>query len=219
MYKNKLFLIGTLILLGVIIGYTVRKSSLKSVGTNTDSLLVPRPKLTTSAGYRVALAQARFGKDVSLKEGKESPIENRGVFKGLKYFDPDTNYCIEAIFEKIEQAKPITIQLTGGQTETLSPLGKATFGLDGKICTLTVFRSAEMGKVFIPFRDTTAPKETYGGGRYLDLPMSAVKGNRVSIDFNLAYNPFCAYNHNFTCPIPPKENHLSVEIRAGEKNF
>jgi uncharacterized protein (DUF1684 family) len=77
----------------------------------------------------------------------------------------------------------------------------------------------DTGDFFIPFKDKTAPTETYGGGRYLDLPLKNAKNNQLRVDFNLAYNPFCAYNEDFACPIPPAENTLPIRIEAGEKLF
>jgi uncharacterized protein len=188
-------------------------------GLNIDSLLAARPVLVTPENYRVQLARARFQKDVFFKNEAESPISNRQAFRGLHYFDPDTNFCIQAVFVPQPAAKPVAIQMTNGSTESLQPLGQAIWGQQAKLCTLTVYRSSEAGQLFIPFKDKTAPAESYGAGRFLDLSEKAIQGQRISIDFNLAYNPFCAYNSDYTCPIPPKENTLEVAIRAGEKKY
>jgi hypothetical protein len=83
--------------------------------------------------------------------------------------------------------------------------------------TLQVYQDPEGGDFFLPFVDATAPEETYGAGRYLDV--EAPRDGKFLIDFNYAYNPYCAYNDKWSCPIPPKENRLKVQIEAGEKNF
>jgi uncharacterized protein (DUF1684 family) len=94
--------------------------------------------------------------------------------------------------------------------------GRFTFDVDGVEAELTLFTSAD-GETFLPFVDATSPDETYGAGRYLEL--EHINDNRYLVDFNLAYNPWCAYSPFYSCPLPPEENRLSVPIEAGEKNF
>jgi uncharacterized protein (DUF1684 family) len=90
--------------------------------------------------------------------------------------------------------------------------------VDGRPTRITLFTSPEMHELFLPFRDATSGRETYGAGRYLEVDPPDADG-RVVVDFNLAYNPYCAYNPDWSCPIPPGENWLDVPIRAGERTF
>jgi uncharacterized protein (DUF1684 family) len=108
--------------------------------------------------------------------------------------------------------------MTDGTTEKLILFGKIKADIQAFSVTLTLYQR-ENGDFFLPFKDKSAPKETYGGGRFLDLPLTTVKNNRLRVDFNLAYNPYCAYNEDFACPIPPAENTLPIRIEAGEKLF
>ena len=89
--------------------------------------------------------------------------------------------------------------------------------MDGQSATLQIYQDPEDGYFFLPFVDSTAPEETYGAGRYLEIEPAA--GGQFLIDFNTAYNPYCAYNGNWACPLPPRENYLKIRIEAGEKNF
>jgi hypothetical protein len=91
------------------------------------------------------------------------------------------------------------------------------FDVDGRTATLTLFGSHDSDDLFLPFRDATSGQETYGAGRYIDV--GAARDGRVTVDFNLAYNPYCAYNPSYSCPLPPRENWLDVPIRAGEQDY
>jgi uncharacterized protein (DUF1684 family) len=108
------------------------------------------------------------------------------------------------------------ITSTGSAREYLK-YGQFTFDVNGEAATLQVYQDADDGYFFLPFVDATAPEETYGAGRYLDIEPTA--GGQFTIDFNYAYNPYCAYSDRWSCPIPPKENRLTVRIEAGEKNY
>ena len=108
--------------------------------------------------------------------------------------------------------------MTDGSQEDMLKFGTITASINGAEVNLELFQHAD-GNLFLPFKDKTAPTETYGGGRFLDLPLTNVKNNRLRVDFNLAYNPYCAYNEDFACPIPPAENTLPIRIEAGEKIF
>ncbi|WP_420152967.1 DUF1684 domain-containing protein [Siphonobacter sp.] len=166
--------------------------------------------------YADDLRMERLEKDQNYRTSTESPIKDKAGFQGLKYFPADSTYEVFAKLEETESTKTFAVQMTGGQTETYTLYGKVRFELQGKTCELLVFESTEAGTLFIPFKDQTSGKESYGGGRYLDIPESDITGNRVTIDFNKAYNPYCAYSPEYTCPIPPKENNLPLAIRAGE---
>jgi uncharacterized protein (DUF1684 family) len=148
-------------------------------------------------------------------------------FQGLAYFDVDTNYRIEARFTK-NIGKRFKMITSTDRRPIYRRYGFVEFTLHDTICQLTVYQNMELSGffhfsarkdykdyLFIPFRDVTSGKETYGGGRFLDARIP--KNGTLLIDFNLNYNPYCAYSTRYSCPIPPPENTLKVSIFAGEK--
>jgi uncharacterized protein (DUF1684 family) len=167
--------------------------------------------------WRAALQQARLAKDEFMR-GPDSPLDvaQRRSFAGLAYFAPRRDWVVEAMLEPA--AVPDTVRFVTS-TRTVEPFlrhGLLRFRHDGRALALTVFRSPE-GHLFLPFQDETSGRETYGAGRYLEL--EPLPGAWFRLDFNRAYNPYCAYNSGWTCPIPPAENRLPVRVEAGEKSF
>ncbi|WP_027386667.1 DUF1684 domain-containing protein [Chryseobacterium gregarium] len=154
---------------------------------------------------------------------KETPLRGDHFtdFKAHPFFPVDLKYRFTAKFLRTENAEPFDLPTSSGKTKPYREYGKATFTLDGKSYTLTLYQSLDLIKqakyrdhLFLPFRDMTNEKETYGGGKYLDLTIP--KGNTIVLDFNKSYHPYCAYNaYDYNCPIVPEENRLPVEIRAG----
>lgn len=163
------------------------------------------------------LTQYRLEKDKFLKEDPHSPLtpEQRTTFGSLSYF-PE-NQALRFELAVIPFANPATIQMqtSTGDLRTFTRVGQVQFDVEGQATALTVYES-EHG-YFLPFVDSLAGQETYGAGRYLDPEV--LPGGNLVIDFNLAYNPYCAYNDLYSCPIPPAENRLKVPIRAGERVF
>ncbi|MBM3897846.1 MAG: DUF1684 domain-containing protein [Thaumarchaeota archaeon] len=151
----------------------------------------------------------------------DSPIphETRHEFKGLSYYPYDPKFRVRATMRKIESDEIIQMVTNKDTNQPYRKFGYLGFTLDGKQCELTAYKRAWVREtdshLFIPFRDATSGDETYGAGRYIDMEES----KEYVIDFNTAYNPFCSYNENYSCPLPPRENWLSVKIKAGEKNF
>jgi len=143
------------------------------------------------------------------------PQEQKERFVGLKYFPENSNLLFELHIEEFPEKENIELQTSTGDLQTYIRFGKIRFQVKGIEAELTVF-SNQYG-FFLPFVDSQAGKETYGAGRYLEPHMSP-KG-KLLVDFNLAYNPYCAYNDMYSCPIPPVENRLKVAIIAGEKNY
>lgn len=149
--------------------------------------------------------------------------ENFAKFKKHPFFPINEKYRIVAKFAKTENSSPLEFPTSSGQTKYYSEYGKAYFNIDGKPQILTLYTSENLKSqegyedyLFLPFRDTTNGKQTYGGGRYLDLKIPA--NNKIVIDFNKAYQPYCAYNaHDYSCPIVPENNQLKVSIKAGVK--
>jgi uncharacterized protein (DUF1684 family) len=166
----------------------------------------------------------RNERDAFLKIHDRSPLapKEKENFKGLKYCPFDPKYVFSGQIERytfnINNPEFYATFLTNkGTNKRYLRYGKFKFKLDGKDCSIEIYKSILSDNLFIPFKDKTNGKETYEGGRYLETEIQI--GYQTILDFNMAYNPSCAYNHNFVCVIPPKENMLEVEIRAGERNF
>lgn len=159
------------------------------------------------------------------KNPKETPLrgDNFTNFKEHPFFPINLKYRVKAKLVKTENPKPFEIQTSSGKTKTYQEYGKATFRIFGKPYTLTLYQSLSLLQdpdyqdyLFLPFRDDTNGKETYGGGKYMDLKIQ--EGNKIILDFNKSYQPFCAYNaYDYSCPIVPEENSLPIRIEAGVK--
>jgi uncharacterized protein (DUF1684 family) len=163
------------------------------------------------------LEQFRQSKDQFFKQHRQSPLtpEQRRTFTGLNYFPENPALDLVLPIEKFPTPETITIQTSTGDEQTYVRYGKIRFQVEGQEVELTVFASDH--GYFLPFVDSLRGTETYGAGRYLDP--EELSNGQLQVDFNLAYNPYCAYNENWSCPLTPFENHLKVAIRAGEKNF
>ena len=143
------------------------------------------------------------------------------TFEGLKYYKVSFDYRVKSNLLRFSDGRTFKISTTGGTEYEYLIFGKVSFEIGGKLLTLDVYqgkRAAQSGKkqgaLFIPFTDITSGETTYGGGRYLvlDVPDNDV----LVLDFNMAYNPYCVYDPEHSCPIPPKENDLQIKIEAGE---
>lgn len=165
-----------------------------------------------------ALQKSRKQKDKFFKSDPDSPLsrEQRRGFKGLQYYPENPTLRFEAEVEPFDEHLHVQMQTSTGDVQEYVKYGRFRFEVDGQPAELTVYASHD-GGAFVPFADATRGSETYGAGRYLELEPHGA--NRFHVDFNLAYNPWCAYSPRYSCPIPPKENRLAVSIRAGEKNF
>ena len=163
------------------------------------------------------LAEFRHGKDEFFRLSPDSPLtdEQKRSFRGLRYFPEDPALAFELPLERLDPSETVRMQTTTGDVQAYERFGRIHFEVDGQPASLTIFRN-EHG-YFLPFADLLAGSETYGAGRYLE-PEELPDG-RLAVDFNLAYNPYCAYNERWSCPITPAENRLSVPIEAGEQVF
>ena len=159
----------------------------------------------------------RAQKDQFFRAHPNSPLapEQQHHFHGLTYFPENPDLRLDVVVEPFEEQATITMQTSTGDTQAFVRFGRFTFMVDGQEAQLTVYAS-EQG-IFLPFADALAGEETYGAGRYLDP--EPLGDGKIRVDFNLAYNPYCAYNDAWSCPITPFENRLKVPIRAGEKLF
>ena len=159
----------------------------------------------------------RAEKDAFFKNHFQSPLshEQKRDFNGLNYFPEDEALRLEVKVEPLNDSKPMLMQTSTGGAQEYIRYGRFKFQADGQEIELTIYES-EHG-FFLPFVDSLAGTETYPAGRYLEP--EALPGDRFLVDFNVAYNPYCAYNEMWSCPITPAENRVKVPIRAGEKLF
>ncbi|MFQ5977615.1 MAG: DUF1684 domain-containing protein [Candidatus Heimdallarchaeota archaeon] len=151
-----------------------------------------------------------------LKEGSDSPLtaEQKTDIK-LQYFSPDEKYCVKANIEEFSKKRQKELVDKEGFPRKLIRFGKLRFEVEGIKCALEIFKDPDQEFFIAPFNDGTSGKETYGAGRFVE-PSPAAKGAFI-IDFNKAYNPYCAYNPQRSCPMPYARNRLPVVISSGEK--
>ncbi len=159
----------------------------------------------------------RAEKDEFFGNHPQSPLtrEQRKDFHGLNYFPENDALRLEVKVEEFETKQKFEMQTSTGDIQIYEKFGKFHFEVDGEEVELTIYQNQH--GFFLPFVDTLAGKETYPAGRYLEP--APLPGGFFIVDFNIAYNPYCAYNEMWSCPITPAENRLKVEIRAGEKLF
>jgi uncharacterized protein len=173
--------------------------------------------------FTKAIIKEREEKTDFLKDGEGSPFATLTEgFKDLTYYKPDLSYRINAALTPIKDKKVVILSTSDSKEQKYLEYAHAAFSLGGVDCRLLILEVMEMGpqrgKLFLAFADETSGKETYGGGRYLDLK-KVPAATSVVLDFNKAYNPYCAYNDSYSCPFPPSENVLKVAIKAGEKVY
>jgi uncharacterized protein (DUF1684 family) len=181
------------------------------------SLPKSKPAPAQSTIDSLASIESRKAKDEDLRTAEDSPIPNKAEFTGLHYFPFKAEWSILFDVTRATKVEKIALNMTDGSLDSLIAFGKITATIQEKSVSLTVYQH-DSGDFFIPFKDKTAPTETYGGGRYLELPLTNLKENQLRVDFNQAFFPFCAYNSTFACPIPPRENELDIRVEAGERN-
>lgn len=143
------------------------------------------------------------------------------AFQHLEYYPPDRRFAVAATLEKTESRDPVIMLTSQNLEKTFYPYAEITFQLEGKDLQLSAFKYALSGPgaeyLFIPYKDTTNGRETYGAGRYLEFKEPESK--EFTLDFNESYNPLCNYSDAYNCPIPPRQNRLQVAIRAGEMTY
>lgn len=159
----------------------------------------------------------RKDKDELFGTKEESPLtrDQKSAFQGLKYFPEDPKFRVTASLEKVD-GELIDVKTSAGDTEAYKRYGNLKFSLESREFSLNVYQSTDSSHLFLPFMDGTNHADTYHNGRYVEIEDD---NGKADLDFNYAYNPYCAYNENFRCPITPEENTLDVDIKAGEKRF
>ena len=164
--------------------------------------------------------QKNYVKSHEVVKGK-----NRKLFR---FYAPNTAYKVTCKFEALQDTTVIHMKTSGKNipVKDFIRYGKLTFSIHDTLLQLTVFQSVSLKEndqyknyLFVPFTDITTGDETYGSGRYIDILTTDIVNNSAVLDFNKAYNPYCAYTTGYNCPVPPKENYLPVAINAGEKTF
>ena len=175
-----------------------------------------------TASYVATILAERRAKDDAFGTAADSPVpaDQRGTLLPLSYFPPDDSYVVPAALRPADQdtQRAIEMPTSTGQRRVMQRVGTLEFVLKGRPLHLSAFVEADSpdaNRLFVPFTDLTTGTETYAAGRYLDLKRTAT--GVYTIDFNKAYEPYCAYNATYDCPYPPAENRLPVPIRAGEK--
>ncbi|CAN1513828.1 COG3358 Uncharacterized conserved protein [Flavobacteriaceae bacterium] len=174
------------------------------------------------------LAVEKFQKELNTEyaDAKTSPltVEDLVHFKSLDFYPINEKAFVVAQFTRTEKEKPFEMPTSTTRKPMYVKYGEARFLLDGKEFKLNLYRNIELSKkeeykdyLFLPFSDLTSGKESYIGGKYIDLKIPT--GDAIAIDFNLSYNPYCAYNYKYSCPKVPLENDLAIEIKAGVKKF
>jgi uncharacterized protein (DUF1684 family) len=221
-FKAKTHLVVSVVLCIVLLGCgNSERNKERSDAAKTESAPV-FANADQEKHYIEDLLQFRMEKDSFLLMSPRSPIkkEDRRTFRHLKYYEVNPQFVVKATLRREESPTPFTITTTTGETRDAVKSGKLEFSLLGKVYRLTAFKFTDQrgdGELFVPFTDSTSGHQTYGAGRYLDLEEN--KTGEYVLDFNRAYNPYCAYNEEYSCPIPPRENRLSLAVAAGEKAY
>jgi len=175
--------------------------------------------------FEEALLAYREGLKLAFITAEKSPLAAEDTSK-LVFFKPNKDFVIEAKVSRIKRGEIMPFNTSSNKVKYYKPFAKLDFVLDGEKQSLIVYEAQQLKKkkayknyLFLPFYDLTNYEETYGMGRYLDLDKRNIKDGVIIVDFNKAYNPYCAYKGGYSCPIPPKENTITKPIYAGEKTF
>ncbi|AUC86274.1 hypothetical protein CW731_13740 [Polaribacter sp. ALD11] len=184
-----------------------------------------------SQGKRALIGKTTYQQklNASYKDATKSPLEKKDLknFKGLDFFPIDSTFIVTAKLVRTENAPTFKMATTTDRKPLYKEYGKLSFTLKGENRELTIYQSQDdlieeeyKDYLFLPFTDNTSANESYGGGRYMDVMLTDIsKENTIELNFNNTYNPYCAYNDKFSCPLTPRKNHLDVEIKAGIKVF
>ncbi|MFV0540743.1 MAG: DUF1684 domain-containing protein [Aestuariibaculum sp.] len=179
-------------------------------------------------GKQPLLGATEFQKTLNakFKDVSESPLKDsdRKRFKGLEFFKYDSIYAVKAVLIHTPSEQPFKMKTTTNRLPNYVKYGEIKFSIKDKEFRLSVYQNLELTNkigyedyLFLPFLDETNGLETYGGGRYIDIRIP--ENDTLLIDFNSAYNPYCAYNDKYSCPLVPRINYLKTRIEAGVKNF
>lgn len=181
--------------------------------------------LANAQTYKDSILQHRVKYKQEFLLDAHSPLKAKDTGY-IRFYTPDKHFRIIADFTLTPDAIPFKMETHSGIVKMYRQYGIVHFAIAGHDCSLEVYQSLALMKredlknyLFIPFNDATNYESTYAGGRYIDLSIQDIQDNKVVIDFNKCYNPYCAYAEGYSCPIPPPANKLKVKIEAGEKSF
>jgi uncharacterized protein (DUF1684 family) len=180
-----------------------------------------------SQGKRALLGKTQYQQklNASYKDASKSPLKKKDLkqFKGLDFFPVDAAFIVTATLVKTANAPTFEMATTTDRKPLYKEYGTLNFLIKGKACELTIYRSQDdlrdekyKDYLFLPFTDATSSDESYGGGRYMDVMTTDENADgTIELNFNNTYNPYCAYNDKYSCPLTPRKNHLDVAIKAG----
>jgi hypothetical protein len=179
---------------------------------------------TPEEEYLDLVQKHRYELNLYFNDKETSPLteEDQKTFSQLSFFEIDPSYKVLAAVTPIKNGKIISIPTTTERNAIYIEQATLRFDLKGEACELIVYRSEDPlveSHLFLPFTDSSNGISTYDTGRYIDIESLEDTAQQISIDFNLAYNPYCAYNKRYSCPIPPKRNNLRLKVLAGEQNY
>lgn len=184
-----------------------------------------------SNGKRPLLGETEYQQklNASYKDATTSPLKKKDLknFNGLDFFAVDSSFIVTANLTRIENAPVFEMATTTNRKPLYKEYGLLSFNISGQDLELTIYQSQDdlrdekyKDYLFLPFTDNTSGNESYGGGRYMDVMITNIKDdNTIELNFNNTYNPYCAYNDDYSCPLTPRKNHLDIEIKAGIKAF
>lgn len=184
-----------------------------------------------SQGKRAVVGETEYQRELNAvyKDASKSPLKKRDLkkFKGLDFYPVDSSYVVTAKLIKTPDTPFFEMATTTDRKPLYREFGILKFTLQGKELSLTVYKSKEEyedpkyeGYLFLPFTDDTSGDGSYGGGRYMDIyEKNILDDDTIVLNFNNTYNPYCAYNEDYSCPLTPRKNHLDVAIKAGIKDF
>lgn len=185
--------------------------------------LVSSTCFAQSFSQQIASHREKYKSDFVSSE--HAPLKEPDL-KHLQFYKADSTYKIVGNVFVLGNQKSFNMPTYDGTSKEFTKYALVSFKLHGKTHVLTLYRNVALltnplykDLLFLPFTDQTNNKETYGGGRYIDLNTNSINEAKIVIDFNKAYNPYCAYSDGYRCPIPPEENDLGLEIKAGEKKY
>jgi len=175
--------------------------------------------------YASSLMQQRKVMVSQLLANPRSPLDATTI-RNVRFYEPNDSFLFETIFLPLTDTATLNFATSSGEEKQYRPYAKVFFRFGGSMHQLTLYESIKFrnhplfgDKLFLPFWDETNSESTYGGGRYLDISKANLDSGNFQLDFNKAYNPWCAYGDGFSCPVPPTDNRLSFAVRAGEKDF
>lgn len=180
---------------------------------------------TFAQNYSAQISKYRDSYKQDFIKESNSPLKEADLHN-LHFYDADSTYKVLAEVEILKNEKVFKMPTYDGTSKEFYRYAKINFSLNGIATTMTLYKSIALASnpaykdlLFLPFTDETNNKETYGGGRYIDLSSKKIIDSKIEVDFNKAYNPYCAYSDGYRCPVPPEENDLSLEVKAGEKLY